>query len=148
YSMEGLLEEGPAAVEISHAAIRRIGSDVSLLTFGGCLWKALAAATQLAKEGIEAEVVDLRVLRPLDRETLLASVRKTHRAVVIDEAWRTGSFAAEVSAVIMEQAFYELDAPVARVCSEEVPIPYPKHLEEAALPSAEKIAQAVRRLLG
>ncbi|MBX3120666.1 MAG: alpha-ketoacid dehydrogenase subunit beta, partial [Fimbriimonadaceae bacterium] len=148
YSMEGTLEEGPVPVEISHAAVRRIGKDVSLLTFGGSLWKALAAATQLAQAGIEAEVVDLRVLRPLDRDTLLASVRKTHRAVVIDEAWRTGSFAAEISAVIMEQAFYELDAPVARVCSEEVPIPYPKHLEEAALPSVENIVQAVRRLLG
>ena len=144
YSMEGALEEGPVAVEISHAAVRRPGRDVSLLTFGGSLWKALAAATQLAHEGLEAEVVDLRVLRPLDRDTILTSVRKTHRAVVIDEAWRTGSFAAEVSAVIMEQAFYDLDAPVARVCSEEVPIPYPKHLEEAALPTVEKIMQAAR----
>ena len=146
YSMEGPVEEGPLAVDISHAAVRRTGKDVSLLTFGGSLWKALAAATQLAEAGIEAEVVDLRVLRPLDRDCLLASVRKTHRAVVIDEAWRTGSFAAEISAVIMEAAFYDLDAPVARVCSEEVPIPYPKHLEDAALPTVGKIVQAVRIL--
>jgi pyruvate dehydrogenase E1 component beta subunit len=146
YSMEGELDEGPLAVDISRAAVRRSGKEVSLLTFGGSLWKALAAAEQLAQEGIEAEVVDLRVLRPLDRDTILSSVRKTHRALVIDEAWRTGSFAAEISAQIMEHAFYDLDAPVARVCSEEVPIPYPKHLEDAALPSVEKILKAARDL--
>jgi pyruvate dehydrogenase E1 component beta subunit len=146
YSMEGELDEGPLAVDISRAAVRRSGKEVSLLTFGGSLWKALAAAEQLAQEGIEAEVVDLRVLRPLDRDTILSSVRKTHRALVIDEAWRTGSFAAEISAQIMEHAFYDLDAPVARVCSEEVPIPYPKHLEDAALPSVEKILMAARDL--
>ncbi len=146
YSMEGELDEGPLAVDISRAAVRRPGSDISLLTFGGSLWKALAAATQLAQEGIEAEVVDLRVLRPLDRNTIVSSVRKTHRAVVIDEGWRTGSFAGEVSAQIMEEAFYDLDAPVARVCSEEVPIPYPKHLEDAALPSVGKILHTVRAI--
>ena len=146
YSMEGELDEGPLAVDISRAAVRRPGRDISLLTFGGSLWKALAAATQLAQEGIEAEVVDLRVLRPLDRDTIVSSVRKTHRAVVIDEGWRTGSFAGEVSAQIMEEAFYDLDAPVARVCSEEVPIPYPKHLEDAALPSVEKILRTVRAI--
>lgn len=108
----------------------------------------MAAAAQLAHEGIEAEVVDLRVLRPLDTGAILASVQKTHRAVVIDEAWRTGSFAAEIAAQIMEGAFYDLDAPVARVCSKEVPIPYPKHLEDAALPHPEKIVRAVHRLLG
>ncbi len=146
YSMEGELDEGPHAVDISRAVVRRPGSDISLLTFGGSLWKALAAATQLAQEGIEAEVMDLRVLRPLDRDTIVSSVRKTHRAVVIDEGWRTGSFAGEVSAQIMEEAFYDLDAPVARVCSEEVPIPYPKHLEDAALPSVEKILRTVRAI--
>ena len=146
YSMEGTLEEGPMAVDITRAAVRRPGRDISLLTFGGSVWKALAAAEQLSQQGVDAEVIDLRTLRPLDRDTLLGSVRKTHRALVIDEAWRTGSFAAEISAVIMEQAFYELDAPVARVCSEEVPIPYPKHLEEAALPTVEKIVQAARSL--
>lgn len=146
YPMEGQLEEGPMAVDITRAAVRRPGRDVSLLTFGGSLWKALAAAEQLAQEGVDAEVIDLRTLRPLDRDTMLTSIRKTHRAVVIDEAWRTGSFAAEISAVILEQAFYDLDAPVTRVCSEEVPIPYPKHLEEAALPTVEKIVQAVRSL--
>jgi len=147
YPMEGELEEA-GLVDISKAALRRQGRDVSLLTFGGSLWKSLEAAERLAAEGIEAEVIDLRVLRPLDTATILASVRKTHRAVIVDEAWRTGSFAAEISAQIMEGAFYDLDGPVARVCSAEAPLPYPKHLEDAALPNVEGIARAVRGLLG
>ena len=147
YPMEGELDEA-LSVDISTAAVRRPGKDVSLITFGGSLWKALQAANALVEEGIEAEVVDLRVLRPLDHATILASVKKTHRAVVIDEAWRTGSFAAEVSAQIMEGAFYDLDGPVARVCSAEVPIPYPKHLEDAALPNVEGIMKAVHGLRG
>src|SRR5512146_889729 len=148
YAMEGELDEQALPVDIAKAAVRRQGKDVSLITFGGCLWKALAAAERLSQDGIEAEVLDLRVLRPLDTPSILASVRRTHRAVVIDEGWRTGSFAAEVSAQIMEGAFYELDGPVARVCSAEVPIPYPKHLEDAAVPQPEKIVQAVHHLLG
>ncbi|OBH12146.1 alpha-ketoacid dehydrogenase subunit beta [Mycobacterium sp. E1747] len=134
--------------DISRAAIRRTGADVTLVTYGGCLPKALDAANELSLAGIDCEVIDLRVLRPLDETTILDSVRKTHRAVVIDEAWRTGSLAAEVSARVMEGAFYDLDAPVARVCSAEVPIPYAKHLEEAALPQAAKIVTAVQGLFG
>jgi len=148
YPMEGEVDEGALPVDISRAAVRRQGKDVSLITFGGSLWKALQAAETLAGEGIDAEVIDLRVLRPLDQATVLASVKKTHRAVIIDEAWRTGSFAAEISAQIMEGAFYDLDGPVARVCSAEVPIPYPKHLEDAALPQPETIVTAVRNLKG
>ncbi|WP_447601384.1 alpha-ketoacid dehydrogenase subunit beta [Nitrospira sp. Nam80] len=147
YPLEGELEEGPPAVDISRAAVRRTGTDISLITFGGCLWKTLDAAAQLAREGIEAEVIDLRVLRPLDNDTVLASVRKTHRALIIDEAWRTGSFAAEISAQIVEGAFYDLDSPVGRLCSAEVPIPYAKHLEEAALPQVSTIVQTVTQLL-
>lgn len=135
-------------VDITHAAVRRAGTDVSLITHGGSLHKALAAAEELAQLGISAEVVDLRVLRPLDDATILASVRKCRRAVVIDEAWKSGSLAAEVMARIMEQAFYELDAPLARVCSEEVPIPYARHLEEAALPQVDKIVAEARALMG
>ncbi|MDH5206513.1 MAG: alpha-ketoacid dehydrogenase subunit beta, partial [Hylemonella sp.] len=135
-------------VDIRSAKVRRAGSDVSLITHGGSLHKALAAAEELATLGISAEVIDLRVLRPLDDATLLASVRKCRRAVVIDEAWRSGSLAAEVVARIAEQAFYELDAPLARVCNEEVPIPYPRHLEEAALPQVDKIVAAVQRIMG
>jgi len=148
YPMEGELDEGVVPVDISTAAIRRNGTDISLITFGGSLWKALRAAETLAGDGIDAEVIDLRVLRPLDQATILASVKKTHRAVIIDEGWRTGSFAAEISAQIMEEGFYDLDGPVARVCSAEVPIPYPKHLEDAALPQPDKIVNVVRSLMG
>ena len=147
YNMEGeLTSEGP--VDIRSAKVRREGADVALITYGGSLPKALQAADSLARENISAEVLDLRVLRPLDTEAIVASVRKCRRAVVIDEGWRSGSLSAEVMARIMEQAFFDLDAPVARVCAEEVPIPYARHLEEAALPQPEKIIAAVKALLG
>jgi pyruvate dehydrogenase E1 component beta subunit len=147
YPMEGDLD-AEAPLDIRHAAVRREGTGVTLVTYGGSLGKALAAAERLAADGVSAEVVDLRVLRPLDTATVLASVAKTHRAVVIDEAWRTGSLAAEVSAQIMEGAFYELDRPVARVCSAEVPMPYARHLEEAALPAVDTIVATARGMLG
>ncbi|MGZ3459921.1 MAG: alpha-ketoacid dehydrogenase subunit beta, partial [Archangium sp.] len=148
YAMEGELPEDAGAVEIEHAAIRRPGRDVSLVTYGGSLYKTLMAAEVLAREGIEAEVVDLRTLRPLDDETILGSVARTRRAVIVDEGWRTGSLSAELSARIMENIFYELDAPVQRVCTAEVPIPYAKHLEDAALPQPPAIIAAVKRTLG
>jgi pyruvate dehydrogenase E1 component beta subunit len=134
--------------DIRSAAVRREGKAVSLITYGGSLPKTLQAASELAEEGIDAEVVDLRVLRPLDMATVLASVRKCRRTVVVDEGWRTGSLAAEIMARIAEEAFYDLDAPPARVCSEEVPVPYAKHLEEAALPQPAKIVAAVKAALG
>ena len=135
-----------ASVDLSRAAVRRTGTRATIVAYGACVPKALAAAETLAGEGINAEVVDLRVLRPLDMATVLASVRKTRRAVIVDEGWRSGSLSAEISARIMEEAFYDLDAPVARVCREEVPVPYPKHLEEAALPQAAKIVAAAKGL--
>ena len=147
YNMEGDLAEGAAAVDIDHAAVRRAGSTLTLLTYGATLHKALDAADVLAREGIEAEVVDLRTLRPLDMPTIVSSVRKTRRAVIADEGWRSGSLSAEIAARLSEQLFYELEAPVARVCSAEVPIPYPKHLEDAALPSAATIGAAARALV-
>jgi pyruvate dehydrogenase E1 component beta subunit len=147
YNMEGELAE-PCSADIDHAVVRRAGSDVSLITYGGSLWKTLEAAQALAGQGISAEVLDLRVLRPLDTENLVASVRRTRRALVVDEGWRSGSLAAEVMARIVENAFFDLDAPPARVCSEEVPIPYARHLEEAALPQVPKIVAAVRRMMG
>lgn len=134
--------------DICRAAVRRSGADVTLIAYGGCLGKALDAANELSLAGIDCEVIDLRVLRPLDTDTIVESVRKTHRAVVIDEAWRSGSLAGEISAQIMEGAFYDLDAPVGRVCSAEVPIPYAKHLEEAALPQPAKIVAAVHDMFG
>jgi pyruvate dehydrogenase E1 component beta subunit len=148
YNLSGTLPAQPRLVDIATAAVRRPGTDVSLIAYGGGLGKSLAAADTLASEGISAEVVDLRVLRPLDDETIMASVARTHHAVVVDEAWRTGSLAAEVSARIAEQAFYELDAPVERVCGAEVPVPYAHHLEEASIPQPEGIAAAARRAVG
>ncbi|MBI4253764.1 MAG: alpha-ketoacid dehydrogenase subunit beta [Candidatus Rokubacteria bacterium] len=147
YPTEGEVDEAAGPAEIGRAAVRREGSAVTLVTYGGSLPKTLAAADRLAVEGIEAEVLDLRSLRPLDTPAILASVVKTHRAVIVDEGWRTCSLAAEVSARIMEQGFYDLDGPVARVCSAEVPMPYAKHMEDAALPQAETIAATVREVL-
>jgi len=147
YPLEGELDETAPPLDLDHAAIRRNGRDVTLITYGGSLGKCLVAAEQLAAAGIEADVIDLRTLRPLDLPTILQSVAKTHRAVVVDEGWRTGSLSAEISARLMEEAFYDLDAPVGRVCSEEVPMPYPKHLEDAALPQPEKIVAAVQQVV-
>jgi pyruvate dehydrogenase E1 component beta subunit len=146
-NMEG--EVGPAETTASmeSAVVRRPGTDVSLITYGASLWKCLDAADQLAAEGISAEVIDLRSLRPLDDATILASVIRNHRVVVVDEGWRTGSISAEISARITEQVFYELDAPVLRVCSAEVPIPFAKHMEEAAIPQVPSIVDAVRRAM-
>jgi pyruvate dehydrogenase E1 component beta subunit len=148
YNMQGTLAAGAGPVDIRSAAVRRTGDDVTVITYGGTLGKTLSAADRLGADGIDAEVIDLRSLRPLDDATILASVGRTHRAVIVDEGWRTGSLAAEVSARIMEQAFYDLDAPVERVCSAEVPMPYPRHLEEAALPQVDGIVVAARRAAG
>jgi pyruvate dehydrogenase E1 component beta subunit len=148
YPASGEVVETSGAEDIRRAAVRRKGTDVSLITYGGSLPKTLQAADQLAQGGIEAEVIDLRCLRPLDGAAILASVARTHRVAIVDEGWKTGSLAAEVSARIMEDAFYELDAPVTRVCSAEVPIPYAGNLEDAALPKVETIVTSVRKTLG
>jgi 2-oxoisovalerate dehydrogenase E1 component len=147
YNMTGKLAADAGPVDIDRAVIRRPGRDISLITYGGSLWKGLDAATALAADGVEAEVIDLRSLRPLDDQTIIASVTKTRRAVVVDEGWRSGSLAAEVGMRIAEQAFWELDAPLERVCSEEVPIPYARHLEEAAIPQTSKIVRAAKAVL-
>ncbi len=147
YNMEGPFDVEAYEGDVWHARVRRQGSALSLITYGSSLQKTLSAAETLAKEGVEAEVLDLRCLRPIDTEALVRSVSKTHRAVIVDETWHTGSLAAEVMARIGERAFYELDAPIERVCTWEVPIPYAKHLEDAALPSAERIVAAARRVL-
>jgi len=147
YNRSGVLSADAGPVDISSARVQRPGNHVTLVTYGGTLFKALDAAAELAKEGVEAEVIDLRVLRPLDAETVLSSVRKTRRAVIVDEGWRSGSLSAEISARIMEGAFWDLDAPVERVCSAEVPIPYPHHLEEAALPQPAAIVAAAKATL-
>jgi pyruvate/2-oxoglutarate/acetoin dehydrogenase E1 component len=147
YSLEGELDEDAGPVDIIRGRIRREGSDLALITYGGSLPKALDAADKLAGEGIQAQVLDLRVLRPLDTEAIVASIAKTHRAVIVDEGWRSVGISAEIMARIMENAFYELDAPLARVCTEEVPIPYARHMEEAALPQVDKIVAAARQVV-
>ena len=148
YNLEGEVPDAAPEVDIERAAVRRIGRALTIVTYGGSLPRVIAAAQTLADDGIDAEVVDLRVLRPLDSATVLASVRKTRRVLVVDEGWRSCSLAAEVLARVAEEAFYELDAAPERVCSEEVPIPYAKHLEDAALPNVERIVAAARRLVG
>lgn len=148
YNMTGEIDEAAGPVEISRAAVRREGTDLSLITYGGSLFKTLEAAAALAGEGISAEVIDLRSLRPLDDETILASLAKTRRAVIVDEGWKTGSLSAEIMARIMEQGFWSLDAPLARVCAEEVPIPYPKHLEDASIPQVPGIVAAAKSVMG
>ncbi|MCG6897409.1 MAG: alpha-ketoacid dehydrogenase subunit beta [Thiocapsa sp.] len=148
YNRTAQLASDAGPVSIEGAAVRRAGGDLTLITYGGSLYKTLEAAEALAGEGIAAEVIDLRSLRPLDDATIMASVARTHRALIVDEGWRSGSLAAEISARIMEQAFWELDAPVGRVCSAEVPIPYPKHLEDAALPQVEGIVAAAKAVTG
>jgi pyruvate/2-oxoglutarate/acetoin dehydrogenase E1 component len=148
YNLEGDLDTAAGPADIDRAVVRRAGKDVSLITYGGSLGKTLQAAEQLAKDGIEAEVVDLRSLRPLDEATFLASVAKTHRAVVVDEGWKSVGLSAEIAARIMEGVFYELDAPVARVCSREVPVPYARHMEEATIPQVPRIVDAAKKVLG
>ena len=147
YNREDILGTEITAVDIATAKVRRSGRDVTLVTYGGSLFKTLGAAEVLAQEGIDAEVIDLRVLRPLDMATVQRSVARTRRVVIIDEGWRSGSLSAEIAARIAEDAFYELDAPVRRVCSREVPIPYAAHLEQAALPQVPGIAAAARELV-
>ncbi|MGZ3496352.1 MAG: alpha-ketoacid dehydrogenase subunit beta [Vulcanimicrobiaceae bacterium] len=147
YNMEGELPPDAGAVDIDTARIRRPGRDVSILTYGAMLWKTLDAANALAKDGIDAEVVDLRTLRPLDNHAIFESVSRTHRAVIVDEAWRSGSISAEISARITENVFYDLDVPVMRVCGAEVPMPYAKQLEDAALPQVGTIVASVTAMV-
>jgi pyruvate/2-oxoglutarate/acetoin dehydrogenase E1 component len=147
YNAEAELDPAVTEVDIARAKVRRAGSDVTLIGYGNGLVKALAAAELLAGEGISAEVVDLRVLRPLDVATILASVAKTRRAVIVDEGWKSGSLSAEIGMRIAEEAFFDLDAPLRRVCGAEVPVPYAAHLEDAALPQPQSIAAAARSLV-
>lgn len=147
YNLEGELDEAAAPSDPWRAIVRRPGRDVTLATYGGSLGKCLEAATELAREGIEAEVLDLRSLRPLDRPTLAASVARTHRLVVVDEGWRTGGLSAEIVTSALETSFYALDAMPRRVCSAEVPIPYAKHLEDHALPTVPRIVESARETM-
>lgn len=146
-NLEREIAADAGAVDISKAKVLKEGKDISIITYGAGVYKCLEAAAELATIGIDAEVIDLRVLRPLDEETFLASVAKTHRVLIVEDAWRSVSISSEVSSIIMEKAFYELDAPVQRLCGVEVPIPYPLHLEDAAIPQKNDIINAVKKMM-
>ena len=147
YNREGPIALDAGPVDIDRAVVRAEGTDLTLITYGGSLFKTLDAAATLGAHGISAEVIDLRSLRPLDMDTVRASVAKTHRALIVDEGWRSGSLAAEIGMRLAEDSFYDLDAPLGRVCSEEVPIPYAQHLEQAAIPQVDTIVAAARKLM-
>jgi pyruvate dehydrogenase E1 component beta subunit len=147
YNAEEDLDPSVTAVDIERAKVRRPGRDVSLVTYGNSLPKCIAAADALAKDGIEAEVVDLRVLRPLDFATIAESVARTHRCVIVDEGWKSGSISAEVAARLADDSLYDLDAPIRRVCSREVPVPYAAHMEEATLPRIDDVVATTRALV-
>jgi pyruvate/2-oxoglutarate/acetoin dehydrogenase E1 component len=147
YSRKGDVPDEPYSIPFGQAEVHRQGKDVTLIGYSGSVYQCAQAADLLAADGIEAEVLNLRTLRPLDTDTILASVRKTHRAVVVEDDWKFGGFAGEIAAIIMEQAFDDLDGPVARVCGADVPIPYAKELEQAALPQPADIANAAKGLV-
>ena len=147
YARKGEVPDEEYAIPFGQAEVHREGKDVTLIGYSGSVYQANQAADILAEQGHAAEVLNLRTLRPLDVETIVASVRKTHRAVVVEDDWKFGGFAGEIAAIIMEQAFDDLDAPVARVCGADVPIPYAKDLEQAALPQPKQIADAALRLM-
>ncbi len=147
YNMEGMMAVNPEPVDIDHAKVHKTGTALTIITYGSCFPKTMKAAEVLEKEGIDVEVIDLRTLRPLDNQTIFESVAKTHRALIVEEGWRSGSLSAEISARITENIFYELDLPVDRLCSSEVPMPYSKHMEEAAVPQPETIAAAARKMV-
>jgi pyruvate dehydrogenase E1 component beta subunit len=146
-NMESEMPDNAGAMDITQSKIRKEGKDISIITYGACVYKSLEAAQELTALGIDAEVVDLRVLRPLDEKTFISSVSKTHRAIIVEDAWRSVSISSEVCARLMENCFYELDAPVQRLCGMEVPIPYPKHLEDASIPQKEQIVSAIKKIL-
>lgn len=147
YGTKGEVEEGDNAVPFGKARIAREGSDVTLIAYGRQVNLCLRAADTLSEDGIDAEVIDLRSIRPFDEETIVESVKKTHRAVTVQEQWRWFGVASEVAAIIQEQAFDYLDAPVERVSGAEVPAPYARNLELAAFPSEKAVANAARRVL-
>jgi len=146
YAVKGEVPEGEHTIPLGTADIKRPGGDVTLVAVSRMVYVCLEAAELLAKEGIEAEVVDLRGLNPLDLPTVLASVRKTHRVVTVEESWLTGGWGGELTARIVERAFDDLDAPVLRVGGADVPMPYNKTLEQAAIPGAQRVVERVMEL--
>lgn len=147
YGDKGEIPEGEYLIPIGVADIKRVGEDVTIVSFGKIMKVALAAAEELQKEGISAEVIDLRSIRPIDYATVINSVKKTNRLVILEEAWPLGSIATEVAFKVQKDAFDYLDAPVRRVTSADVPLPYAPTLIEAALPNAAKLVKAVKEVM-
>jgi len=145
--IKGEVPDGDHVTPLGKARVVREGTDVSLIAYGSAVHHCLAAAKALEEDGIQAEVLDLRSLVPLDKEAVLATVQKTTRAVIVHEDWRRGGFGAEIAAILAEEAMDCLDGPVLRVASQDTPIPFASSLEEAHLPNAAKIADAVHRLM-
>jgi pyruvate dehydrogenase E1 component beta subunit len=148
YNERGPVDPSGGPVGIEHAEVRRAGEHLTIVAWAGMLPKAVEAAVELAADGISAEVIELRSLRPIDLPTIAASVQRTHRALVVDEGWRTGGLNAEIAAAITESCFWTLDAPVSRLAGVEVPVPYAKHLETAAIPQVVDIVRAAHDLVG
>src|SRR5262245_33362525 len=148
YALKGEVPDGEHVVPLGVADVKRPGRDVTVVTWGRILHTVMQSATALAGEGIDVEVLDPRTIRPLDRDAILASVRRTHRCLVVHEGWPFAGVGAEVAAFVGSEAFDDLDAPPARVTNLDVPMPYARNLENLVLPSAERVADAVRRLVG
>ncbi len=147
YSVKGEVPEEEFLVPFGKANVARSGSDVTIVSYSKCVYDALRAAEALEEQGIDAEVIDLRTLNPLDLDTVVESVKKTGAAIVVYEGWRTGGAGAEIASQIYEAAFDSLDAPVQRVASIDIPMPYNRHLEAAALPRVEDILRAVEHVV-
>ncbi len=146
-NMESEIPFDAGAMDIDKAKVRRQGKDMSIISYGPGVYKALAAAEELVLSGIDVEVIDLRVLNPIDNTTIMNSVIKTHRVLIVEEAWRSVSVSSEIISRIMEGAFFDLDVPVRRLCGIEVPIPYAKHLEDASIPQKEDIVESVLNMM-
>ncbi len=147
YNTRGEVPPGDYTTPIGRAAIRRQGTDLTIISYSSMALLAAEAAEQLAREGIQSEVIDLRTISPLDVTTLLASVRKTGRALIVEEDWKTGGVGAELSAQLYEHAFTALDAPILRVAGKDTPMPYARNLEQAAIPRIEDVIQAAVSIL-
>jgi len=147
YATKGDVPDGEYMIPIGQAEVKRGGRDVTIIAYSKMLLLALEAAEELAKEGISIEVVDPRTLKPLDAETILRSVRKTNRVVIVEEGWRFSGMGAQIAEVIYAEAMDSLDGPIVRVAGREVPIPYAKNLEQAAIPDKARIIQGVKQAM-
>ncbi|MFA6239111.1 MAG: alpha-ketoacid dehydrogenase subunit beta [Bacteriovorax sp.] len=147
FNTTGEYSDERADYSLYKARVIKTGSDLTLITYGGMLPKCMKACEEMSKIGKEIELIDLRCLRPLDTETIYASLKKTHRVLIVDEGWKSGSISAEISARIMENCFYDLDTPVQRLCRKEVPVPYAPQLEEAIIPQYSNIVQKLKEML-